>query len=70
MAHYTMADRALAGPVEWIEGIRDAWHRRRVYTAVLDELQSLTDRELEDVGIARFAIRDVAREAAYGKPGA
>ncbi len=34
------------------------WRR---YTASVRELSRLSDRELEDIGIARYAIRDVAR---------
>jgi uncharacterized protein YjiS (DUF1127 family) len=66
MAHYTITDRASWDPAAWIEGLSDAWRRYRVYTSMLAELQSLSDRELQDVGIARFASRDIAREAAYG----
>jgi uncharacterized protein YjiS (DUF1127 family) len=66
MAHYTITDRASWDPAAWIGGLTDAWRRYRVYTSMLAELQSLSDRELADVGIARFAIRDVAHEAAYG----
>ncbi|NJM83460.1 MAG: DUF1127 domain-containing protein [Tabrizicola sp.] len=41
--------------------------QRRIYSQTISELMALSDRELDDLGIARFAIRDVAHEAAYGK---
>jgi uncharacterized protein YjiS (DUF1127 family) len=31
------------------------------------ELNNLTDRELNDLGISRFSIPELARESAYGK---
>jgi uncharacterized protein YjiS (DUF1127 family) len=44
-----------------------AINQRRVYAQTVAELNALTDRELADLGISRFAIADIAREAAYGK---
>ena len=41
--------------------------RRRVYTQTVTELSGLSDRELNDLGIARAMITEVANEAAYGK---
>jgi uncharacterized protein YjiS (DUF1127 family) len=41
--------------------------QRAVYNRTVYELEHLTDRELSDLGIARIAIQDVARTAAYGK---
>ena len=38
--------------------------RRAVYRRTLAELCSLNDRELADVGIARWNVRRVAKEAA------
>ncbi|MGL5008291.1 MAG: DUF1127 domain-containing protein [Paracoccaceae bacterium] len=40
--------------------------QRAVYLQTVNELNQLTDRELADLGIARIAIQDVARAAAYG----
>jgi uncharacterized protein YjiS (DUF1127 family) len=40
---------------------------RRVYARTVAELNSLTDRELSDLGISRLGIAEIAREAAYGK---
>ena len=41
--------------------------QRRIYTRTVAELNSLTDRELADLGISRLGIAEIAREAAYGK---
>ena len=43
----------------------DAAIRRRVeYARTLDELNQLTDRELNDLGFSRCDLRRIAREAA------
>lgn len=39
----------------------------REYVATFDELNGLTDRELADLGISRLSVRDVARDAVYGR---
>jgi uncharacterized protein YjiS (DUF1127 family) len=49
------------------DGIMTALQRRRIYARTVAELNALSDRELADLGMARFSIPDVAREAAYGK---
>ncbi len=41
--------------------------KRKVYRATLSELETLTDRDLNDLGIARASIKAIAHEAAYGK---
>ena len=41
--------------------------RRKVYTQTVFELNTLSDRDLADLGISREAIGTVAREAAYAK---
>ena len=38
--------------------------RRAASLQVYRELEAMTDSELNDIGISRFAIRDLAREAA------
>lgn len=47
-----------------------ALHRRiseyREYRKTVAELRALDTRELEDLGIARFDITRIAREAVYG----
>lgn len=51
----------------WVKSIKLAAQRRAVYDQTVRELNSLTNRELADLGIARLNIEDVARVAAYGK---
>ena len=38
----------------------------RLYRRTLAELNTMTDRELADLGLSRFQIPAVAREAVYG----
>lgn len=58
-----LVDRLLAMKEDFSETLR----RRKLFEKTVRELESLTDRELTDLGISRLSIRDVAREAAYGK---
>jgi uncharacterized protein YjiS (DUF1127 family) len=39
---------------------------RRRYRRTVEELKALSDRDLADLNIARFSIRDVARDSVYG----
>lgn len=41
--------------------------KRKVFVTTLRELQSLSDRDLADLGLARSHIKGIAFEAAYGK---
>ena len=63
--------RAQAGIADRLAGlivdIRAAMARRAVYAQTLRELDTLTNRELGDLGLSRTDIVRVAREAAYGK---
>ncbi len=52
-----------------ISAIRAARTKHRAYRRTYDELSSLTDRELNDLGIGRSQIGEVARSAAYGNDG-
>jgi len=38
--------------------------RNKVYRTTLDELNALSQRDLDDLGISRENIRDIARETA------
>jgi uncharacterized protein YjiS (DUF1127 family) len=44
--------------------LRDALRRRATFVRVYDELAALNDHELEDIGLSRGMIREVASEAA------
>ena len=41
--------------------------RRRIFNQTVAELNSLSDRDLADLGLHRSLIRSVAKDAAYGK---
>ena len=47
--------------------LRQSFVDHRKYLATYDELNSLNDRELADLNLSRLNIRDIAREAVYGK---
>lgn len=49
------------------DGLRAAWNKYRAFRRSIAELSALDDRQLADTGIARTAIRQHARRAAYGK---
>jgi uncharacterized protein YjiS (DUF1127 family) len=57
--------RWLAG---WFGRI-SAWaERQRRYHSTVAELRALSDRELSDIGIGRWQIAELAREAAAATP--
>ncbi|MEM7491468.1 MAG: DUF1127 domain-containing protein [Pseudomonadota bacterium] len=47
--------------------LKAEWTKWRLYRRTLDELSSLSDRDLDDLGLSRAMIRGIALEAAYGK---
>ncbi len=49
------------------DNVLTAIRQRRIYERTVTELNNLTDRELNDLGISRFSIPELARESAYGK---
>jgi uncharacterized protein YjiS (DUF1127 family) len=48
-------------------GLRQAIADYALYRRTLAELQSLTDRELRDLGISRFSVREIAYDSVYGR---
>lgn len=46
--------------------LRRAWADYRAYRATLGELESLTERQLDDLGLTRGDLRATARRAVYG----
>lgn len=48
----------------------EIWDQYRVYTRTYAELNALSTRELDDLGISRSMISRLALEAAYGQRGA
>ncbi len=52
---------------EIFSGLSEAYAAWRVYRRTLNELQGLSNRELDDLGLNASTIRAAALEAAYGK---
>lgn len=46
--------------------LKAAYARSKAYRTTMNELSSLGDRELRDLGIARSEIKSLAMEATYG----
>lgn len=46
-----------------VERAKQVWRRRKAVWAAHRELQALSDRELDDIGIRRVDIGRIAREA-------
>lgn len=59
----TLTDRIVA----FFTDVNDSRRRYGTYRQTLRELQGLTDRELNDLGIHRSEIERVAVDAAYSK---
>lgn len=49
-----------------LEQICKTLHQYRNYRRTVRELEKMTDRELQDIGITRYDIENLARETAYG----
>ena len=50
-----------------IEQVRIYAAKRRVYRRTFNELSALSQRDLNDLGIARANIPEIARTAAFGE---
>lgn len=46
--------------------LAERFARYRTYRRTLNELAQLSDRDLADLGISRFDVQAIARDAAYG----
>ncbi|MCF1710224.1 DUF1127 domain-containing protein [Tabrizicola sp. J26] len=64
----SIAHSAPRSTVGFFTNLKQAFARKmlemHVYAQTRDELEAMTDRELADIGIARFMIGDIASEAA------
>jgi uncharacterized protein YjiS (DUF1127 family) len=67
MSDVSQAHAGRAGWTAPFAALRDVWSRYRVYKRTYAELNALTTRELDDLGIARSMITRLAYEAAYGR---
>ncbi len=59
----TVLDRITA----FFSGLNESRRRYGIYRQTLRELDVLTDRELNDLGLHRAEVERVALDAAYGK---
>ncbi|MEM8570908.1 MAG: DUF1127 domain-containing protein [Pseudomonadota bacterium] len=51
----------------WIAEVKRRIADYRRYRTTLAELESLSDRELNDINLSRFSVKAVAWESIYGK---
>lgn len=49
-----------------VEDLKAAVEARKTYSNIVHELNSLSDRELDDLGVRRTEIPNIAHEHAYG----
>lgn len=50
---------------EWLQGLANRYHQYRTFRHTLNELTTLSDRELSDLGLHRSMLKRVAYQAAY-----
>lgn len=65
MTHYVLAAANwldFSGVVDWFRSINDGIERRARIRSTINELNKLTDRELNDIGIARGDIWSIAHD--------
>lgn len=60
-----LADNAF---VRFLRRVNRAIEQRRRYRMTVEQLHRLSERDLEDIGISRSHIDEVARELAFGSP--
>ena len=53
-----------------LKALINAYKRNMVYRATFNDLSSLSNKELYDLGIDRSSIKSAAYEATYGKEAA
>jgi uncharacterized protein YjiS (DUF1127 family) len=67
MTDFTSAAAARPSWTARLAAVADAWRRYRLFRRTYDELNALSTRELDDLGISRSMITRLAHEAAYGR---
>jgi len=50
-----------------VASVREALQKRRIYVRTINELESLSDRELSEMGVHRSGIKRVAIDAAWSR---
>ncbi|WP_299370509.1 DUF1127 domain-containing protein [uncultured Tateyamaria sp.] len=61
-----LVERILGTVARFLETAAERHAQRRVYRTTLDELNTLTNRELADLGMHRSELKRIAWESAYG----
>lgn len=54
------------GVVAFARDLADSWAKARAYRATYGELSALSDRELDDLGVNRWELSEVAYKSVYG----
>lgn len=68
MTHSVTIDRTAGRHGEGsLARLRRSFSDWRQYRRTLEELRRLSDRELRDLGLSRFSLREVAYDSVYGK---
>lgn len=68
MAHVINFPSAVTGHGNGLfTAVSRAFADYRLFLRTLNELRSLNDRELRDLGISRYSIREVAYDSVYGR---
>lgn len=67
MAHAINLNAYAPARAGLIARVRAALADYREFTRTRDELDAMSDAHLADIGLSRHNIRDVAREAVYGR---
>ncbi|ABG32866.1 DUF1127 domain-containing protein [Roseobacter denitrificans] len=57
-------ERLLAWGAHGLQQAAVAHARYRIYRSSLSELRALSDRELEDLGMSRYVLKDIAMQTA------
>ncbi len=55
----------IARVAEFAAKVKQAYALRAMYNRTYSELQGLTDRELNDIGVRRCDIKDIAHDHVY-----
>ena len=63
-----LVERILGTAARYLETAAARRATRRVYMVTLNELNTLTNRELADLGMHRSELKRIAWESAYGTP--
>ena len=63
---FDLNDSALRSEAGFLARVRKGRADYRLYRQTVTELQQLNDRELADLGLTRFGIRQVAYDSVYG----